>query len=374
MIPLVLGILVYTSCEDNVGSEESKTENIPFAAVYQKPSFVGYENTENPSQSFKEQLDEHVRKNFKYPEKAQENGMQGRVYVQFRIEKSGNVTVTDLNGTSKPLREEAGRIIGKLPKLIPGKDEKGNNVPVIYTYPIVFMLDQPKIKLDESPINDKNVSPDIPFTVVEQKPMFPGCEGIAQADQFKCFKEQLDAHVRKHFKYPEEVQKLGVQGKVYIQFRINPDGTVSVMNTRGPHQLLEDEAIRIINALPKLIPAKNRGKEVAVTFAYPIVFKLQQDTDVKYQAIIHSKGMKVNGTYDATAKPGKIYGKVTNEKGKGLPGVNIIVKGKNKGGATNFDGDFSLDVETGDVIVFQYKGLKDVEFEISEANAGKIQL
>lgn len=67
---------------------------------------------------------------------------------------------------------------------------------------------------------------------------------------------------------------MGVQGRVYVSFRINKDGTITVLNTRSPDKNLDAEARRIIEKLPKLIPGKQRGKPTPVTFAYPIVFKL----------------------------------------------------------------------------------------------------
>lgn len=115
---------------------------------------------------------------------------------------------------------------------------------------------------------------DVPFAVIEDKPMFPGCEKEPKNKQDECFKKKLDAHVMKTFHYPEVAQEMGIQGRVYVNFRINKDGTITIIGTRGPDKNLEKEANRIIEKLPKLIPGKQRGKPTPVTFAYPIVFKL----------------------------------------------------------------------------------------------------
>ncbi|GLB51011.1 hypothetical protein NBRC110019_00500 [Neptunitalea chrysea] len=115
---------------------------------------------------------------------------------------------------------------------------------------------------------------DVPFTVIEDKPMFPACKKKPKSKQAQCFKEKLDEHVRKTFNYPEIAQEMGIQGRVYVNFRINKDGTITVLGTRGPDKNLEKEAKRIIDALPKLIPGKQRGQPTPVTFAYPIVFRL----------------------------------------------------------------------------------------------------
>jgi len=118
------------------------------------------------------------------------------------------------------------------------------------------------------------VDVDVPFTVIEDKPMFEQCKNVPKAEQFACFKENLDKHVRKTFEYPEIAQEMGIQGRVYVNFRINKDGSITIINTRAPDKSLDKEARRIINSLPKLIPGKQRGRPTPVTFAYPIVFKL----------------------------------------------------------------------------------------------------
>lgn len=117
---------------------------------------------------------------------------------------------------------------------------------------------------------------DVPFTIIEDKPMFEACKDLpSKAEQEKCFKSSLDKHVIKNFNYPPIAQEMGIQGKVYVSFRINKDGSVSVANVRGPDKSLEAEARRIIEKLPKFIPGKQRGKPTSVMYSYPITFKLQ---------------------------------------------------------------------------------------------------
>ena len=105
--------------------------------------------------------------------------------------------------------------------------------------------------------------------------MFEACKNEPKDKQFQCFKENLDKHVSKNFVYPPAALEMGIQGKVNVSFRINVDGTITVLGVRGTDKLLEAEAKRIIEKLPKLIPGKQRGKPTPVTFAYPINFKLQ---------------------------------------------------------------------------------------------------
>ncbi len=115
---------------------------------------------------------------------------------------------------------------------------------------------------------------DVPFTIIEDKPMFDACKNLSKAEQEKCFKQKLDDHVKKNFNYPQSALDMGIQGRVNVSFRINKDGSVTIVAVRGPDKALEAEARRIIEKLPKFIPGKQRGKPTSVMFSYPITFKL----------------------------------------------------------------------------------------------------
>ena len=122
--------------------------------------------------------------------------------------------------------------------------------------------------------SDKEAPVDISYFIIEEKPMFEACKEVPDDRQFQCFKEQLDKHVKIHFKYPPEALAEGIQGKVGVAFRINTDGTVSIIGKRGAHKILEEEAAFLIRSLPCFIPGKMRGVPTAVTSAYFINFKL----------------------------------------------------------------------------------------------------
>jgi len=102
------------------------------------------------------------------------------------------------------------------------------------------------------------------YTVVEQMPEFPGGESA------------LPAFLGKEIKYPDEAIKNGIQGKVYVTFVVGSDGSVkNAKIARGVDPLLDAEAIRVVNEMPKWKPGKQSGKDVAVQFTIPINFKLQ---------------------------------------------------------------------------------------------------
>ena len=122
--------------------------------------------------------------------------------------------------------------------------------------------------------SDEEVPIEIPYFIIEEKPMFEACKEVVKDKQPQCFKEQLDKHVKIHFKYPPEALAEGIQGKVTVNFRINTDGSVTIIGKRGTHKILEEEAAFLIRSLPCLIPGKIRGVPTAVTFSYPLIFKL----------------------------------------------------------------------------------------------------
>lgn len=115
---------------------------------------------------------------------------------------------------------------------------------------------------------------ELPFAVIEDKPLFQECKNVPRSEQMSCFKEHLDKHVKNNFRYPQAALDMSIEGRVNVSFRINTDGTISILGVRGTDRILEDEAKRIISSIPKLIPGKQRDKPTAVTFAYPINFKL----------------------------------------------------------------------------------------------------
>lgn len=111
---------------------------VPFAVIEKVPIFPGCTgNNQELKACFQEKIQQHVLKNFTYPELAQEMGIGGKVFVLFAIDKNGIVTDIKSRGPDKILEKEAERIIGSLPNMIPGK-QRGKPVKVPYSIPIYF--------------------------------------------------------------------------------------------------------------------------------------------------------------------------------------------------------------------------------------------
>jgi Ca-activated chloride channel family protein len=102
------------------------------------------------------------------------------------------------------------------------------------------------------------------YTVVEQMPQFPGGETA------------LMNYIAQNLNYPKTAQDNGIQGKVIVRFSVEKDGSISKVEVvRSLDTACDKEAIRIIKSLPKFIPAKQNGVNVAVWYTLPIIFKLK---------------------------------------------------------------------------------------------------
>jgi TonB family protein len=123
----------------------------------------------------------------------------------------------------------------------------------------------------------EEVAKQIPFAVVEEVPMFKGCEGVDKSAQFDCFQKEMTNHIKLHFTYPKEAMENNIQGRVQVEYLIDEIGNVEVYRVKGPEnaQPLEEEARRIINLLPQFIPGKEKGKAIAVRHVVPITFRMQ---------------------------------------------------------------------------------------------------
>lgn len=137
------------------------------------------------------------------------------------------------------------------------------------------IIEERVVSVDEVVVEEVEEDINVPFAVIEKVPQFPGCKGN-NAELRACFQEKMQEHLLKHFRYPNAAAELNIQGKVFVFFVIDKNGVVSSIKSRGPDQLLETEAERIISLLPKMIPGQQRNKSVGVPYSIPINFKLQE--------------------------------------------------------------------------------------------------
>lgn len=121
-----------------------------------------------------------------------------------------------------------------------------------------------EIKEVAAPVVVEEIVEEEIFQVVEEMPSFPGGMG------------ELMKFLGNNIKYPAVAQENGIQGRVIIQFVVEKDGSVAnPVVVKGVDPALDKEALRVVKAMPKWTPGKQRGKAVRVKYTVPVTFRLQ---------------------------------------------------------------------------------------------------
>ena len=252
--------------EDNPIQVLKNYNDTVYQVVEQMPQFPGGEKA----------LMEYIGKNIVYPVEAKEKEIQGRVFINFVIEKDGSVSnVKVLRGIGGGCDEEAVRAVSSLPKWKPGI-QKGKPVRVSYQIPILFKLDNAQKAQDQDPKKEKQMVGEVEkmvpygpdkngvYQIVEEMPQYTGGEAA-----------MMD-FVAKNIVYPQEARNKEISGRVFVSFIVEKDGSVNEVNVKkGIGGGCDEEAVRVVKAMPKWKPGKMKGEAVRVSYQMPIFFKLQ---------------------------------------------------------------------------------------------------
>lgn len=120
---------------------------------------------------------------------------------------------------------------------------------------------EPTIPID---IIEEEIVEEVPFIIVENMPTFPGGE------------KKMMEYVAKNVKYPQLAKEVGTQGRVFVSFVVEKDGSITnVTILRGIGSGCDEEAMRVVKSMPKWNPGLQCGRAVRVSCNLPINFKLQ---------------------------------------------------------------------------------------------------
>ncbi|MEQ9442262.1 MAG: TonB family protein [Cyclobacteriaceae bacterium] len=178
------------------------------------------------------------------------------------------------------------------------------------------------------------------FTVVEEQPDFEGGMGA------------FYRYVANEMTYPLQARQTGVEGRVFVQFVVEKDGSLSdVKAVKGIGAGCDNEAVRVLQNAPAFKPGKQRGKPVRVRMVMPITFKLNQgktNEDNSTQGIIIAEEVETHNaklTVKANYANGEWSGTVYDEEGERLPGANIVVTGTTTGTVSDLNGNFKVEAD-----------------------------
>ncbi len=242
-------------------SEETIKEDEIFILVEDNASFPGGDDT----------LRKYLKDHIQYPEMAKKNGIEGRVYLKFVVEKDGSITnIKVLRGIGSGCDEEAVRVVSNMPKWNPGKQRR-KVVRQYFNIPVKFSFEADVKSSEES---NKDNNEDEIFKIVENQPSFPGGADA----EFKYFKENV--------KYPELAKKNDIEGIIYVWFVVEKDG--SITNVKIQREIgggCDEEALRVIKNMPKWNPGTQKGAPVRVRLFKVIQFSDSSKTEDVFEGV-----------------------------------------------------------------------------------------
>ena len=211
------------------------------------------------------------------------SGLQ-RITIAFVINKNGDVVDIRVRAPHPQLEDEAIRVINLLPKMEPGR-QNSEAVSVSYLLPIIFKSEGNSFnQYEKKPIlgvvDGDNI--EVSFKSVESVPIFPGCEKGNNEKKRKCMSEKIAKFVKRKFDN-DLACDLGLTGmqRIAVIFKIDKGGNVTAVRARAAHPKIEEEAVRVINLLPKMKPGMQLGKPVIVPYSLPIMFQVVDNKETK---------------------------------------------------------------------------------------------
>ena len=323
---------------------------------------------------------EYIQKNMRYPEAAKKDGTQGRVTVQFIVDKEGNVTEPKvIRAVDKDLDTEAIRLVGSMPKWKPGM-QKGQAVAVKYTLPVMFRLEGGEMKSSRTVGMSRRPGSllDSVLVIVDGKEVTRSILNAINVDRIMSFSVLKDA--ASTAVYGEK----GKNGVILITLKedkeeYHPSETYTLKNTNDPVVLgvKGTGQFTTVNGVQGIYINSKKANRGDVTFFVDGVkidsnvadigevvpaeriesMSVEKGTDGKGQIYITTKDKR--GVEKTSAKGDmKVEGIVRDKDGEPVVGAAILIEGTKSGSITDVDGRFVLSASKGDKLVVSYIGMK----------------
>ncbi len=216
-----------------------------------------------------------------------EEGAIKNVKMAVFVDQIGNLYIKDLQTEDPVLKNATIRVIRSIKPLQSYKNHLGEMLYDEFTIDMNFSnpekysasnsFSENKIE-KKSNDNTQKEPEDQPFAIIEQVPKYPGCFQETNLELKKCMSDNIKTVIHKNFNttLANSLRLNGLQ-RITVMFKINKEGYVTGIRARAPHPILEKEAIRVVKLLPKMIPGKQKGKEVGVIYTLPIIFRVNDD-------------------------------------------------------------------------------------------------
>ena len=283
---ILISILLTNSAtsSNELNLENEQEEVIKFSDVEKPPFYIDWCTSNISKDKIRECTDSGIKlfaKTNYNTEIAADLNLSGyqRITSAFIIDKSGKIDNIRVRASHPDLEKEALRVINLIPKMEPGR-QNGEAVSTSYLLPIIFKVQSDSLSQSKkNPIlnivDGDNV--EVPFSTVQNVPIFPGCDKGNNEKRRKCMSQKITKFVQKEFN-TDLAGDLGLSGRqrISVIFKIDKNGDVVGVRARAPHPRLVKEAIRVVNLLPKMKPGTQLGKAVVVPYSLPIIFEVAQ--------------------------------------------------------------------------------------------------
>ena len=138
---------------------------------------------------------------------------------------------------------------------------------------LILLLFIPLVSFGQSKIENNSK---LPSEIIDNIPVYPGCKG-SELKKRKCMSERIAKFVERKFN-TDIAEDLGLtrRQRISVIFKIDTLGNITGVRARAHHPRLEQEAVRVINLLPKMKPGIKNGKPVIVPYSIPIIFQVKE--------------------------------------------------------------------------------------------------
>ena len=318
---------------------------------------------------------EYIQKNMRYPEAAEKNGTQGRVTVQFIIDKEGNVTNPKvLRSVDKDLDAEAIRLVGAMPKWKPGM-QKGKAVAVKYTLPVVFKLEGGEItssQLVTERVAGTVSGEAVPLYIVDGKEVPSSIMGALRPESIESMTVLKDKSVT------ELYGEKGKNGVILITLRDKEYPIViGSKNTNSTSTTLRVKGTSKSSTLPGVQDVYVNRKKADLGDAIIYVDGVEiESKEVDLGSVVPADRIEsISVEKDSNSGKGKIYittkdkkgaektsskgdmkveGFVQDKDGEPIVGASVLIEGTHTGSITDVDGRFVLSASKGDKLIVSY--------------------
>ena len=319
---------------------------------------------------------EYLQKELRYPESAKEKGIQGRVTVQFIIDKEGNVTNSKVTrSVDKDMDAEAIRLVKAMPKWKPGM-QKGKAVAVKYTVPVVFRLEGGKTVNSQVTVSSKMSEFSVqgmnnPLYIVDGKEVTSSILSALDVNKIESMT------VLKNESATEVYGEKGKNGVILITLKGSAEKSItlsnrsSVVNVPGlkgvylNNRRAEWEDVDIFvdgekiemagRALDEVVPP-NRIESISV----------EKERNEAGRGKIYITTKAKEGVEKTSVRGDmKVEGFVQDKDGEPIVGATVLIEGTNMGTVTDVDGRFVMSASKGDKLVVSYIGMKGTKVKVA---------